>query len=273
MATVYLARDRELGREVALKVLRLPGAGARDRASACGGRPASWPGSSIPASFPCTTSGTLSGRPRLLRDEARPRPAARRAPARRAIPSPAAPPVRADLRDGGLRSRPGVIHRDLKPENVMVGPFGEVLVLDWGVAKLSGEPEAPSPGPWSCRRSETAHGTVVGTAGLHVARAGPRPGGRRAGRRLRPRPHPRVDAGRPRPRPTGTDPCPGAAAASPRSSRRPWPPRPTSGTLAPASWARTSRGTCRVSACLAHREGVVRGARPARRQVQDAHRP
>lgn len=39
----------------------------------------------------------------------------------------------------------GVVHRDLKGQNVMLGDFGEVVILDWGLAKLVGQPEGDAP--------------------------------------------------------------------------------------------------------------------------------
>ena len=61
----------------------------------------------------------------------------------------------------------GVLHRDLKPDNIMLGPFGEVLLLDWGVARLVGGPRArPSDGSIvKLPAAGTAEGTAIGTPG------------------------------------------------------------------------------------------------------------
>jgi tRNA A-37 threonylcarbamoyl transferase component Bud32 len=58
-----------------------------------------------------------------------------------------------------------IIHRDLKPSNVMIGGFGETVVIDWGLAKNVGEPAHDVPvGPYCVATDgQTSAGTIVGT--------------------------------------------------------------------------------------------------------------
>jgi serine/threonine protein kinase len=162
MGTVYRALDRELGREVAVKVVR-----GTDTAPATAERlmreARVLARLEHPGLVPVHDAGVLpDGRAyyvmRLVRGTCLDEHVAALGPG---------PRLRLFLRvceAVAFAHAHGVVHRDLKPQNVMVGPFGEVLVMDWGVARVIDAPVEP-PGAMPAEGDGTAGGTVLGTPG------------------------------------------------------------------------------------------------------------
>ena len=150
MGTVYVARDQRLDRDVAVKVLAI---GNRT------GSRAAWLSREVrilarldhPAIVPVHDTGVLpDGRPFYVMKLVR----GRRLDEVLADRTPQA--VRLDLFARVLEAvsfahAHGIVHRDLKPENIMAGSFGEVFVMDWGVAQDGAADAEP---------------TVVGTPGF-----------------------------------------------------------------------------------------------------------
>ncbi|MCS6898316.1 MAG: serine/threonine-protein kinase [Myxococcales bacterium] len=56
----------------------------------------------------------------------------------------------------------GILHRDLKPENIMVGPYGEVMIMDWGLAKRLSDPVGQVPAEASASPEGSLQGSLGG---------------------------------------------------------------------------------------------------------------
>ncbi|MBI3844808.1 MAG: serine/threonine protein kinase [Planctomycetes bacterium] len=167
MGAVYVAQDRELDRKVALKVLVAAHSGAdaalRMRREAHVIAQLEHPGIVPVHDVGTLVDGRIYYAMKLVRgsrlDEhiATPRPLAERLRIFERVCEAVA-----------FAHAHGVIHRDLKPQNVMVGAFGEVLVMDWGLAKVRGDdsPALASMEGGATVPGATEHGTVLGTPGF-----------------------------------------------------------------------------------------------------------
>ena len=184
MGVVYRAHDQMLDREVAVKILAdryAPGSqtAARFLEEACITGQLQHPG--IPAVYQV---GTLpGGRPflamKLIKGDTLD------ALLKANAPMDALAVFGAVSQAVGYAHAHGVIHRDLKPANIMVGAFGEVQVVDWGLAKVltagrarvrpvsdweiemlepTADPEAtPGAAPHAADTPHTRHGSILGT--------------------------------------------------------------------------------------------------------------
>jgi len=144
LGVVYAAHDRQLDRRVALKVLDFALAGEARLIARL----------EHPAIVPIYETGTLpDGRAFYTMKLV----AGTRLDRYLAGSPSLAERLRVIRRVGeaiGFAHSQGSIHRDLKPQNIMVGEFGEVYVMDWGVDAVEGTPAFRAPDPSLDHRSD-----------------------------------------------------------------------------------------------------------------------
>lgn len=156
MGTIYQARDTTLAREVAVKVMRLTESSIQDAKIAYANEARimgylSHPG--IPPIYDCGI--TQDGRPYHVMKLVHGRTLLAMLKGRRETPSHLLS-IFADIcHTMAFAHSRNVIHLDLKPANIMVGSYGEVYVMDWGLARFEGAP--PTDGSeWVLARKQRA---------------------------------------------------------------------------------------------------------------------
>ncbi|MBL4845827.1 MAG: protein kinase [Planctomycetes bacterium] len=172
MGVVYRVRDKRLGRHVALKVLQVNARASADRFRREIEITAKLDHPGVPAVYEAGTTAT--GEQYLLLRLIHGVELKDRIEAYHAADRPTE--VLRELLEHLLRlgetmayaHKKGVVHRDLKPENVMVGRFGELFVLDWGLARILEEDADDSLHHLELETAsyfEHIDGSVVGTPG------------------------------------------------------------------------------------------------------------
>jgi len=144
MGVVYAAHDRDLDRRVALKVLEATFA-AEPQLIARLEHPAVVPiyETGVLPDGRCYYAMKLVAGTRLDKYAARPASLTERLRVLRRVAEVLA-----------FAHTRGVIHRDLKPQNIMVGEFGQVYVMDWGIAAVEGTAVFRAPEPALDQRSD-----------------------------------------------------------------------------------------------------------------------
>jgi serine/threonine protein kinase/WD40 repeat protein len=179
MGEVYRARDTQLGRDVAIKILPAAVAANPDRLRRFEQEARAAGALNHPSIVTVFELGTHEGSPYLVMElvegeTLRDKLAELRHDTEAVSTSGsqcAALPVRKVIAYGAQIARglsaahdKGVVHRDLKPENILITPDGQAKILDFGLAKLSDSAQATSTQTPTAAVG-TAPGTVMGTVG------------------------------------------------------------------------------------------------------------